>query len=169
MIQAVVALRGVAQRPDIFPGYVQRPRYFSSRCSSFFAVLPAAPISSEWFRRWSWSMTVDSSLLCSYSRLDSEGGSEITPFESSRVTHIYLVHSHFDYLEYFYIFGTLPVERDIRNFAPCKIRSNFGKYFPLLRRSIYSYLGNLFVRNFTRISFRNRKLSRLCSIRTIVS
>lgn len=165
MIQAVVALRGVAQRPDIFPGYVQRPRYFSSRCSSFFAVLPAAPISSEWFRRWSWSMTVDSSLLCSYSRLDSEGGSEITPFESSRVTHIYLVHSHFDYLEYFYIFGTLPVERDIRNFAPCKIRSNFVRFadrYILIR-------GNLFVRNFARISFRNRKLSRLYSIRTIVS
>lgn len=166
MIQAVVALRGVAQRPDIFPGYVQRPRYFSSRCSSFFAVLPAAPISSEWFRRWSWSMTVDSSLLCSYSRLDSEGGSEITPFESSRVTHIYLVHSHFDYLEYFYIFGTLPVERDIRNFAPCKIRSNFVRFAD---RYILIYLGNLFVRNFARISFRNRKLSRLYSIRTIVS
>lgn len=35
-------------------------------------------------------------------------------------------------ITYFYIFGTLPVERDIRNFAPCKIRSNFGKYFPPL-------------------------------------
>lgn len=99
-------------------------------------------------------------------------GSEIMPFESSHFSnYAYLVHSHFDYLEYFYIFGTLPVDqRNIRN-SSMQNSSNFGSQIfssfcnvgrkrtkRTSRWSIYSYLENLFVRNFTRISFYNRKL-----------
>lgn len=81
--------------------------------------------------------------------------------------------SIFTFLELYQLSGTLGI---LQNTFKTNMQNTFEfrQIFSTastrtFRRSIYSYLGNLFVRNFTRISFRNRKLSRLCSIRTIVS